>query len=33
MKYLNDPHGRCIGPQISRCIHYKIEINSFLIFW
>ena len=32
MKYLNDPHGGCIGPQISPCIHSKNEIDSFLIF-
>ena len=32
MKYINDPHGRCIGPQISPCIHFENEIDSFLIF-
>jgi len=32
MKYLNDPHGGCIGPQISPCIRSKNEIDSFLIF-
>jgi len=32
MKYLNDQHGRCIGPQISPCIRYENEIDSFLIF-
>jgi len=23
MKYLNDPHGGCIGPQISPCIRSR----------
>jgi len=32
MKYLNYPHDGCIGPQISSCICYKNEIDSFLIF-
>ena len=32
MKYLDDPHGGCMGPQISLCIHSKNEIDSFLIF-
>jgi len=32
MKYINDPHGGCIGPQISPCIHSENEIDSFLLF-
>jgi len=32
MKYINVPHGGCIGPQISPCIHFENEIDSFLIF-
>jgi len=32
MKYLNDPHDGCIGPQILHYIRSKNEIDSFLIF-
>jgi len=32
MKYINNPHGACIGPQISLCIRSENEIDSFLIF-
>jgi len=32
MKYINVPHGGCIGPQISLCIRSENEIDSFLIF-
>jgi len=32
MKYLNDPRDKCIGSQILPCIHFKNEIDSFLIF-
>jgi len=32
MKYINDPHGGGIGPQISLYIRSKNEIDSFLIF-
>jgi len=32
MKYINDPHGGCIGPQISPYIRSENEIDSFLIF-
>jgi len=27
MKYLNDQHGGCIGPQISPCIRSENEID------
>ena len=32
MKYINDPYGKCIGPQISPCICFENEIDWFLIF-
>jgi len=32
MKYLNNPHDGCIGPQISPCIRSKNEIDLFLLF-
>ena len=32
MKYLNDPHDGCIGPQMSPYIRSKNEIDSFLSF-
>jgi len=32
MKYINDSHGKCIGPKISSFIRFENEIDSNLIF-
>jgi len=32
VKYINDPHGKCIGPRILPYIRFENEIDLFLIF-